>query len=225
MKRTLLLVLMATLMLFAVSGFADTVYDSFAGYQPYWNPLGYPNTATYGETFTAPSDGNNVLQSFSLYLAGPVSSGDIILSGYIASWTGTHAGNLLYTSAPIDYPNTGNAQLSFGPGLGINLTPGATYVAFLSISQYYGQSQGESYISIGNGTIPGGSFVYYNNSGNFNELFTNNWDGLNLQPDLAFTADFNSGGGGGTTPEPGTFVLFGSGLVGALGVIRRKLNR
>ena len=113
----------------------------------------------------------------------------------------------------------------FGPNLGIQLTPGATYVAFLSVSQYYGQSQGQSYISIGNGTIPGGSFVYFNNSGDFNELFTTNWDGIGLQPDLAFTADFNSGGGGGTTPEPGPSVLFGTGLVGAAGAIRRKVKK
>jgi len=76
MKRTLL-ILVAALMLFAISGFADTVYDSFAGYQPFWNPLGYPNTATYGETFISPNNGDDLLQSFSLYLAGPVSSGDI----------------------------------------------------------------------------------------------------------------------------------------------------
>ena len=219
MKRTVLV----ALLLFAVGAFADTTYNSFAGYNPYWNPLGYPNTATYGETFTAPSNGDSFLQDFSLYLAGPVSQGDIILGGYIASWTGTHAGNLLYSSSPIDYPNTGDAELTFGPNLGIQLTPGATYVAFLSISQYYGQSSGESYISIGNGTIPGGSFVYYNNSGNFNELFTNNWDGIGLQPDLAFTADFNSGGG--TTPEPGTLALFSTGLAAAAGMVRRKLKK
>ena len=30
--------------------------------------------------------------------------------------------------------------------------------------------------------------------------------------------------GGGTTPEPGTMVLLGTGLLGALGVMRRKMN-
>jgi hypothetical protein len=34
----------------------------------------------------------------------------------------------------------------------------------------------------------------------------------------------SSSGGGGTTPEPGTFVLFGSGLVGIAGLVRRKLR-
>ncbi len=33
-----------------------------------------------------------------------------------------------------------------------------------------------------------------------------------------------SSGSGGTTPEPGTFLLFGSGLVGIAGLVRRKLR-
>jgi hypothetical protein len=222
MKKTLLL---AALILFAVSCFAQTQYNSFDGYSPFWNPFGNPNTATYGETFTAPSNGNNFLTDFSLYLAGPSSPGNIELGGYIATWNGTQAGTLLYSSAEINYPNTGNAQLEFNTGE-LQLTPGATYVAFLSVSQYYGASSGLSFASEGNGSCPGCAFVYYNNSGNFNELFTHSWDATGLQPDFAFTADFNSGGSGtGTVPEPGTFLLMGSGLLAAVGVMRRKLNK
>lgn len=220
MRKVLLL---AALMLFAISGFADTEYNSFNGYNPYWHPLGYPNTATYGETFLAPTNGDNFLQNFSFYLAGPYAPGDIVMSAYIAEWTGTHAGTLLYASSPIDYQNTGNAQLTFNTG-GIALTPGAMYIAFLSISQYYGDSQGETYISAGDGNVPGGGFAYFNNSGDFNALFTQNWDASGLSPDFAFSASFNAGGTG-TTPEPGTFLLLGSGLLGTLGVVRRKLQK
>jgi hypothetical protein len=220
MKRILLLA--ASLALFTCSAFAQITYNSFASYDPYWYPLGNPNTATYGETFAAPppQDGDFVLDNFSLYLAGPVTSGNIDLSGYVATWTGTHAGTLVYSSPEVDYPNTGDAELTFDTG-GISLLPGATYVAFLSVSQYYGDSSGESYISIANtGFIPAGSFVFYNNGGDFGSLFDSTWDATGLQPDLAFTANFTSA----ATPEPGTVGLLGVGLIGMFGAFRRRLS-
>ena len=220
MKKSLLLAMLLALALFAVPSFAQTQYNSFDGYNPYWNPFGNPNTATYGEIFTAPSNGDTFLQDFSLYMAGPSASGNIILGAYVATWNGSYAGTLMYSSAEVNYPNTGNAQLTFSPG--IQLQAGQNYIAFISVSQYYGQSSGESYISGGNGSCPGCSFAYFNNSGNFDELFSTPWDASGLQPDFAFTANFTSGGG--TVPEPGTFLLMGTGLFAALGVMRRKLN-
>ena len=217
MKKTLLLV---AVLLFTVGGFAQVNYNNFNGYDPYWNPFGNPNTATYGETFTAPNSPNDNLVDFGFYMAGPSLPGNIILGGYIATWTGSHAGTLLYSSSEVNYPNTGNAELVFNTG-GLTLTPGASYVMFLSVSNYYGQSSGESFVSSGSGNIPGSGFAYYNNAGNFNELFTNNWDASGLKPDWAVNLDFNSGGA--PTPEPGTLALLGTGLIGAVSFMRRKL--
>jgi hypothetical protein len=81
MKMSLLLV---AVLLFAGSGFADTTYNNFNGYSDYWFPFGYPNTATYGELFTSPNNGDNNLASFSFYMGSPVVAGGIITGAYIA---------------------------------------------------------------------------------------------------------------------------------------------
>ena len=194
-KQTLMRALVAgTALVAAGSTFAETIYNNFNGYSDFWHPFGFPNTATYGETFTAPTNGDVNLQDFGFYMGSPDVPGNILLRAYIATWTGTNAGTLLYTSADFDFANTGNDHLTFSTG-GLTLTPGATYVAFLSVSELYGQSSGEAFISQGDPTIPGGNFVYYNNGGDFGALFTNTWDATGLKPDWAFNATFTGGGG------------------------------
>jgi hypothetical protein len=216
------IILPCLLALGAASVFGNTVLDNFSGtYDPYWYPLGNPNTATYGETFTAPSNGDSSLDNFGFYMAGPFTEGDIIMSAYVATWTGTNAGTLLFTSSPVDYANTGNAFLSFNTG-GLQLTPGASYVIFLSVSESYGQSSGESYVSTGTATIPGGSFVYYNNSGDFSALFSQVWDAIGETPDWAVHLEFSPGA---AVPEPGAMVLLGTGLAAVIGAARHKRNR
>jgi len=211
------------LTLCAAPALADTTYNNFTGYSAYWEPLGNPNTATYGETFTAPTNGDTNLQSFGFYMAGPWSAGDVVMSAYIATWTGTQAGTILFSSPSVDYANTGSDFLSFNTG-GLDLTGGGTYVMFLSVSQYYGQSSGEIQISQGSAITGLDGFDYYNNSGDFGALTSSSWDAAGLSPNWAVNLDFNSGSSS-PVPEPPSFFLEAAGMLGALGtMIRRKLR-
>ena len=90
MKKSLFL---AAILLVAMTGFADTVINNFSGYSDYWHPYGYPNTATYGELFTAPTGVSN-LANFSFYMGSSLGGGNIITGAYIATWTGSMAGSL-----------------------------------------------------------------------------------------------------------------------------------
>ena len=198
-------------LLLAVSVFANADYNNFTGYNDFWHPFGYPNTATYGELFTAPNNADR-LYSMSFYMGSQYGAGNIVTGAYVATWTGSHAGTLLYDSGLYNYDNNGDEKLTWEPN--INLTPGAQYVMFLSISKFYGQSSGEAYVSQGS-SIPGlNGFVYNNNSGDFSSLFTTNWSGP-LSPDWAVDVQFE--------PEPGSLLLLSTGILGGIGALRRKL--
>jgi hypothetical protein len=213
MKKALLL---SVVLLFAASSFADTVINNFNGYNDTWGVFGDTgrSTQTYGEVFTVP-DGENYLNSFSFYTGDPFDPGDIIAGAYIATWTGTKAGLLLYDSNQFTYDNAGNETLSFNTG-GVVVHPGEQYIVFLSTSKFHGQSQGSTYFSAGDSNANLNGFAYYNNAGSFDALFFTNWEEFGLSPDLAVNLEFAS------VPEPSSLVLTGTGVLGLAGILRRK---
>jgi hypothetical protein len=217
MKKSVLRFLFL-LPLLSLAAWADT-YNNFTSFNDYWHPLGYPNTATYGETFNAPTDGADVLDSIGFYMGDPYQAGDIELQAYIATWNGSSIGSVVYHSGEVDYANTGGSLLSFN-NINATLTSGGSYVAFLTISNFYGDSTGEAYVSSGSASIPGGSFVYANNSGDFSSLFTNGTWSTGLQPDWAINAEFSSGV---AAPEPASLGLIG--LIGGLGLLGARFRR
>jgi hypothetical protein len=83
--------------------------------------------------------------------------------------------------------------------------------------------------SLGNGlNLFYAQFALANFGGPIND-FTVYWNGVDVGPDLVNSGTFPytiySGYLVGTSlPEPGTLVLFGSGILGMAGLIRRKLN-
>jgi len=167
---------------------------------PSWNgsstisPIGEPNTATYGQTFTVPIT-DNILNSFSFILGPDFYGGTapMTFAGYVAQWDGSKAtGPILYTSGTQTYTGPGFTNYSFNTD-NLSLTAGQQYVAFLSASNFF---DGNTHLTYMAGTFSnpysGGDFVYYNNGRDFSALTANSWTSTGGGfGDAVFTATFN----------------------------------
>lgn len=180
--------------------------DTTGGTSNLVSPFGGPDTATYGQTFTA---AGSILSDFSLYLTN--GSAPLDLRGYIATWTGDRAGSILYESPTVTAAGSGGLEeFHFTPNISLN--PADRYVAFLSVSNLLLQnSLFQMPFSGGPSVYPGGAFVFYNNGTNFGALTSAPWDcgdNCGFRGDVAFKATFDA------APVPGP--ILGAGLPGLL---------
>lgn len=198
----------------ASAGMGQTVYDSISPWDGTTDVFswGDPNTATYGQTFSVPQNGDNVLQSFTLAIrdAGVPIDHDAA----IYEWDGNKAtGAALFTTFGTT-DGTGSFQLAMYNTGGVALNPTKTYVAFLSASNYFPTGGGGSWGQPQNQDfIPGGEFVFMNNGANFGDLFVNDWSQGFLGPNNDVAAEFVF------VPAPGAIALLG---LGGFAAARRR---
>jgi len=182
-------------------------------------PFGEPNTATYGQTITAPLV-DHVLTDFTFYLNDSVNPDFIDFQAYVYAWDATNhwtVGPALYASGPLSTSNNGGAggyeAFTISTGA-VSLTPGGSYVLFFSASNLFdGQTGNGDFAARDNDPYAGGNFVFINNGSNFGQLSTTSWGQISTY-DAAFKATF--------VPEPSTCVLAGLGLIGCLGWAARR---
>ena len=188
-------------------------------------PFGEPNTQTYGQTFTVPTNGDDALNAFSFWM-NPTTG--LNFRGYVFAWDGTTSratGSALFTSAIMSAPASGSGfqQVTVATG-GLSLGGGSMYVAFLSASGLEGSNTTQWEWSTGD-TYAGGEFVFQNNGEDMgawtSQPWYTDWSGTNR--DVRFEMQF-SAGQVSAVPEPATVALSATGLLalGGLGAFRRR---
>jgi uncharacterized repeat protein (TIGR01451 family) len=157
--------------------------------------FGIPDTATYGQTITAPA-GGTLLTSFTFEMNLPAT---VAFRGEVYAWNGTMAtGSSLFESPVMSTAGAGFQAITFNIPGGVPLVGGQKYVIFASTAKdqaghsgtgSWGQTQNSN--SDGDATT---GFVFLNDGGDGGAGWTTqNWsqDFLGAGADLAYSVTFS----------------------------------
>jgi hypothetical protein len=178
---------------------------------------GVPDTATYGQTVTAPMTGT--LSAFQFYLNA--TGTPITYAAYVYAWdqaASQATGSALWTSGEQDYrSNSDDTPVGYTPNAPV--VAGGMYVMLFTTSGLQSGASGStiSWKFNSAASYTGGDFVFVNNGNDFSLLNTHRWDNF-VTGDLKFSATFTDS----AVPEPSTMGLFVAGLTLLAGFARRR---
>ena len=176
------------------------------------------STQTYGQTFRTPAV-DTKLDNFAVWLQ----SEDVAfeMKAYVYAWGGQKAtGSALFTSGILFAP-TGELTKTIVQIGGLNLVAGNAYVFFLSTSGLEGFGKGGMECALDcSDAYTDGAFVFQINGDDTSTWTSEDWRNFEGE-DLRFEANF-SAGDQNVVPEPSTYLLTASGLLGLGAIARRR---
>lgn len=187
-------IMVAVVALLAAGGLTATAQTTVSN-TAQWNGIdaigtfGLPSDATYGQTFTAPA-GAGRLSSFAFFVDDNSPSDPVNFQGFITAWDGTKAsGPVLFQSGTLSTTDNHGAggfeRINVTISHGLNLSPGATYVAFFSAAN--ASVSGDAQLGVDfSGTYANGGFFFLNNGNDFSAVQSTDWDASFSFLDLVF---------------------------------------